>query len=236
MSGWPAERDELEELQRELAERAAAAAPWRPDEAASIGGVFFASARSGDRAWAAAVRLDPGGETTSAVVRGIARFAYEPGLLALREGALLEGALRSLPRLPDVVLVNASGRDHPRGAGLALHLGSVLGVPTVGVTDRPLLAIANAPRDERFAGAPLRLGDELVGFAVRTRRGARPVLAHSAWRTDADTARAVVAAATGRGRTPEPLRRARFLARVERARDEGRLPARWAHDPFAEGR
>jgi len=190
----------------------------------------------GDRAWAAAVRLDPGGETTSAVVRGIARFAYEPGLLALREGALLEGALRSLPRLPDVVLVNASGRDHPRGAGLALHLGSVLGVPTVGVTDRPLLAIANAPRDERFAGAPLRLGDELVGFAVRTRRGARPVLAHSAWRTDADTARAVVVAATGRGRTPEPLRRARFLARVERARDEGRLPARWAHDPFAEGR
>jgi deoxyribonuclease V len=162
----------------------------------------------------------------------VAGFPYEPGFLALREGPLLELALRSLPALPDAVLVNASGRDHPRRAGLALHLGSVLDVPTVGVTDRPLIAVAEAPGDDRFATVPLRLGGEQVGYVVRTRRGARPVVAHAAWRTDAETARDLVVAAAGRGRTPEPLRRARFLARVERARDEGRLPPKWTHDPF----
>ncbi len=41
---------------------------------------------------------------------------------------------------PDVLLVNASGRDHPRRAGLALHLGALLDLPTVGVTHRLLVA------------------------------------------------------------------------------------------------
>jgi deoxyribonuclease V len=39
---------------------------------------------------------------------------------------------------PDVLLVDATGLDHPRGAGLALHLGANLGVPSVGVTNRVL--------------------------------------------------------------------------------------------------
>jgi hypothetical protein len=45
------------------------------------------------------------------------------------------------------------------------------------------------------------------------------VAVHAAWRTDVDTAVAVVLAATRRpARTPEPLRRARTAARVARAR------------------
>jgi deoxyribonuclease V len=40
---------------------------------------------------------------------------------------------------------------------------------------------------------------------------------HPGWRTDLDTATAVVRAATRRARTPEPLRRARQLARYARA-------------------
>ena len=48
--------------------------------------------------------------------------------------------MRALPVAPEVLLVNATGRDHPRRAGLAFHLGAVLGLPTVGVTTRPLVA------------------------------------------------------------------------------------------------
>jgi len=53
-------------------------------------------------------------------------------MLALREGLLLEQAMGALPIAPEVLVVNATGRDHPRRAGLALHLGAVLGLPTVG--------------------------------------------------------------------------------------------------------
>jgi deoxyribonuclease V len=144
----------------------------------------------------------------SAVVEGVAAAPYEPGLLALREGPLLEAALRALPEMPEVVMANASGRDHPRGAGLALHLGAVLGLPSVGVTDRPLLGLI--------------LGGKEVAREVHTRAGARPVVVHSGWRTDLDCAVSVVLGSTRRARTPEPLRRARRAARQARAEAEGR--------------
>jgi hypothetical protein len=66
------------------------------------------------------------------VVPGYAGAPYEPGLLALREGAILEAAVRTLRELPDALLVDATGGDHPRRAGLALQLGAALELPTVG--------------------------------------------------------------------------------------------------------
>ena len=42
-------------------------------------------------------------------------------------------------------------------------------------------------------------------------------MVHAAWQTDAQAAVQVVLAATRRARTPEPLRRARTLARTRRA-------------------
>ena len=114
-------------------------------------------------------------------------------------------------------MVNAIGRDHPRRAGLALHLGAVLGLPTVEVTTRPLLALGTWPVDQRGATAPLLLGGEVVSYWVRTRQGARPVAIHAAWQTDAQAAVQVVLAATRRAQTPKPLRRARTLARTRRA-------------------
>lgn len=151
------------------------------------------------------------------MVTGQARAAYEPGLLALREGPLLEAAVRALPRAPEVLLVNATGRDHPRGGGLALHLGKVLGLPTVGVTHRPLLADGVWPPDEPGARSPLVLDGDTVGCWLRTRCRARPLAVHTGWRTDLDSARTVVLAAVGRVRAPEPLREARRLARRARA-------------------
>lgn len=233
MPGWPTTREDLEEAQRRLAVEDPE--PWRPpdDPPPAIGAVFVAFSTRRDpsgveRAWAAAVA------GASSAMAGAAIVApYGAGYLALREGPVLERAVRDLLAgaevALDVLVVNASGRDHPRGAGLALHLGAVLDVPTVGVTDRPLVAAPDAE-------GRLTLEDREVGRAVVTRRGARPVFAHAGWRTDVDTAVEVVRLASGRARTPEPLRQARFLARAQRARDEGRLPLGWAMDRLAEPR
>jgi deoxyribonuclease V len=138
-------------------------------------------------------------------------------LLALREGALLEAAVRALPARPDVLIVDATGRDHPRRAGLALHLGAVLGIPTIGVTHRPLLARGQWPPDVRGAAAPLVLEGELVGHWLRTRSGTRPLAVHAGWRIEPETAVKLVLAQTGQTRTPAPLREARRLARLARA-------------------
>jgi len=47
-----------------------------------------------------------------------------PRLLALRIGPLLSEVSCRLPGRPDVLLIDATGRDHPRHAGLAVHLGT----------------------------------------------------------------------------------------------------------------
>ena len=114
--------------------------------------------------------------------------------------------------MPDIVLVNATGRDHPRRAGLAVHLGAVLDLPTVGVTDRSLTATPDP--DGR-----LILDGEAVGYVVET-RSRRPVVVHAGWRTSTEAAREVVLAVTASSRTPKPIRNARQLAREARTRSE----------------
>jgi deoxyribonuclease V len=174
--------------------------------------------RAGERGWAAAVLMRGDRRLVeSAVASGETGAPYEPGLLALREGPLLEAAVRVLAEAPEVVVANATGRDHPRGAGLALHLGAVLDLPSIGVTDRPLEAGGREPGAERGATSPALLAGVEAARMLRTRAGARPVVVHAGWRTDLDTAVAVVLASTRRARTPEPLRRVRQLARNARA-------------------
>jgi len=148
---------------------------------------------------------------------GEAAAPYVPGLLAARIGGLMAAAMRGLAVLPEVLLVDATGPDHPRGAGLAIHLGAVLDIPTVGVTHRPLIGEGAWPEDLRGATSPVRIGDDVVASWVRTRRGTRPLVVHPGWRVGLDDAVGLVLELTPRRRTPEPLRLARTLARRARA-------------------
>ncbi len=158
------------------------------------------------------------------VVSGTVPAPYKPGLLALREGPLLEEAVRSLTRRPDVLLVDATGQDHPRKAGLASHLGARLDLPSVGVTHRPLLASGDLPVLERGATSPLSIDGSVVAYWVCTRSSARPVVAHAGWRTSPETAAGLVLACSSEAaRTPVPLLEARRAAREARALAEGRV-------------
>ncbi len=225
---WPKTPEELELVQRALAARTPPL--WQPKgDVRSAAGCFVCFQRGrtgpgapGDPGWAAAALIQDGTLVAVTVAHGLSSAGYASGLLALREGPLLEMAVRGLPALPEVLLVNATGRDHPRRAGLALHLGARLEIPSVGVTDRPLLAVGPSPSDEPGAVRPLRTADELVGYWVRIKRGVRPLAVHAGWRTDPETGVSIILSVTGKSRTPTPLREARRAAREARA---GRHPS-----------
>jgi deoxyribonuclease V len=220
---WPTSPEELTRAQNELA--AATPEPWRPPAGPlAIGACAVVFQRGlagrgvpGDPAWAAAAVLLRRRVVAEATVAGQAAGPYLPGLLALREGPCLEAAVRALAVYPDVLLVDATGRDHPRRAGLALHLGAITGLPTVGVTHRPLLAEGTWPDDVQGAHARLALDGDVLAAWLRTRRGARPVAVHPGWRTTLEVAIDVVRRAAFAHRTPEALRHARRLARIARA-------------------
>jgi deoxyribonuclease V len=189
-----------------------------------VGGCFAcfrsddpADGDGGETAWAGAALLGPEGDLHTVAVEGQTGGPYRPGLLALRAGPVLERAVRALPERPDVLIVDATGRDHPRRAGLSVHLGQVLDLPTVGVTHRTLRARGELPPAERGAHTPLTLDGETVGAWLRIQPRARPIAVHAAWRTDAATAVAVVIGVARKVRTPEPLRQARRVARLARA-------------------
>jgi deoxyribonuclease V len=232
--GWPTTAVELIVAQHALA--GATPEPWAPGPRLPHGAPLAIGACAvvfprhqggrgarGDPAWAAAAVLSRRRVLAQATITTSAPGPYEAGLLALREGPPLEAAVEGLAVAPDVLLVDATGRDHPRRAGLAIHLGAVTGLPTVGVTHRPLLARGDWPPDERGAHSPLRLDGVCVGAWLRTRRGARPLAVHPGWRTDLEVALDVVLSATQAHRTPEPLRHARQLARIARATNGNQL-------------
>jgi deoxyribonuclease V len=228
VSFWPRDPEVLDAEQRRLA--VLAPVQWRPPNGVlRVGASFLAFARgqqgpgdAGDRGWVGSVLMEiPDARMLGSVVLpAVAGASYDPGRLALREGPALGAALAELPVRPDVVLVDATGRDHPRGAGLALQLGAVLEVPTVGVTHRPLLARGDWPPDEVGASTPLIVDATMVGAWLRTRTRSRPLAIHAAWRTDPETAVELVQRCVAGARTPEPLRQARLIARTARARAE----------------
>lgn len=223
---WPTGEAALARAQTMLA--AASPPPWTPPPRPVVGGCWVCFPRGlsgpgapGDPAWAAAVEMRDGRLLAESAVTGVAGAAYLPGLLALRIGALLEQAVRALPSAPDVLLLDATGPDHPRHAGLAVHLGAELDLPTLGVTHRPLLGTGEWPADRRGATAPLRVDGTTVARWLRTQPGVRPLVVHPGWRVDLDTAVELVLAGTRHRRTPEPLRRARHRARSARAASGG---------------
>jgi deoxyribonuclease V len=225
VAAWPIDADALDVEQRRLA--AMRPIPWTPPPGVlRVAACYLAFTRgqqgpghAGDRGWAGAVLMElPGTRVLDRVAFPVAAGAsYDPGRLARRAGPALEAAITRLSSRPDVVLVDATGRDHPRGAGLALHLGAVLDLPTVGVTHRPLIARGAWPSDEFGASTQLLVNTTAVGAWLRTRAHARPLAIHAAWRTDPPTAVEIVLRSVTRARTPEPLRAARELARATRA-------------------
>jgi deoxyribonuclease V len=231
---WPESAAELEALQRRLAAVAETVSRWTPPAGrdAVIGAVFCAHRRgepgpgeAGEPIWLGAVLMLGRAVVERATLRSVTGAGYAPGLLALREGPALELAVRALRLAPDVLLVDATGSDHPHGGGLALHLGARLGTPTVGVTDRPLIAQGSPPGATSGSVAELRLGSALVGYQLRSAVGTRPIAVHAAWRTSPEVALEVVRLALLRHRTPEPLREARRIARALRYEETRSDPA-----------
>ena len=160
-------------------------------------------------------------DTLEPVEQRVARMAttwpYVPGLLSFRVLPMLLAAFSQLSRAPDLLLVPGNGIAHPCRFGIAAHLGVATGLPSIGVA-RHVLTGTNATQLHEMRGAfvPLRQGREQIGWLLRSKVGADPLVVSPGHRVAmASTAELVMRFVTG-FRLPEPIR----LAVQPDARDD----------------
>jgi deoxyribonuclease V len=158
-------------------------------------------------------------ETSVAV--SAANFPYVPGLLSFREIPALIKCLKKIKTPFDVMICDGQGIAHPRGLGLASHLGLIMGIPTVGCAKSRLVGAHGEVGPLRGDYAPLVLDDRCVGSVIRTRDGVKPVYVSPGHLVDVPCSRRIVLGSLTRYRVPEPVRRAHVAAGEEKRRREG---------------
>lgn len=140
------------------------------------------------------------------------KFPYVPGLLSFREAPPVLAAWEKLRIDPDAVMLDAQGVAHPRRLGLACHLGLWLDKPCLGCAKSRLVGTYDEPGPDAGDVSALMLGEEAVGWVLRSAARANPVFVSPGHRIDRDGALAVVRATLRGYRHPMPTRLAHIAA------------------------
>jgi deoxyribonuclease V len=159
----------------------------------------------------AVLRLPDLALVEAAVARRPTAFPYVPGLLSFREVPAVLDALAALQTTPQLLLCDGHGFAHPRRFGLACHLGWLLDTPCIGVGKSRLIGSFADPEQRRGAATPMLDGD-VIGAALRSRVGVKPVFVSIGHRVALDSAVALAMACVGRYRLPKTTRQAHRLA------------------------
>lgn len=222
MTAFPTPRNlkEATALQRDLAARVdLTGAP-----AARTLAALDASYKRGEALVAAAVLWDC--ETQKVREVGFAAvdpdevFPYVPGYLSFREAPAYLEALANLSEVPDLLLVDGQGVAHPRGLGIAAHLGVHLELPSLGVAKSLLYGKSAGELGEEAGNAvPLVAKGAQIGWVYRSRTGVKPLYLSPGHRVGFAEGLEFVRALPGRTKLPQPLQEAHRWA--GRARKEG---------------
>ncbi|GAB1421879.1 deoxyribonuclease V [Anaerolineales bacterium] len=140
------------------------------------------------------------------------QYPYIPGLLTFREAPVLLRAFEKVQQEPDVLIFDGMGKIHPRGIGIASHMGLFLDKPTIGCGKTHFVGEYAQPLNERGAFEWIHYKNDIIGAIVRTRVNVKPVYISVGHRTDLATAIELIMATTPKYRLPEPIRQAHNTA------------------------
>jgi deoxyribonuclease V len=137
---------------------------------------------------------------------------YIPGLLSFRECPVILAACQKLSNTPDLILVDGQGIAHPRRFGLASHLGLFLDTSTIGCA-KSILCGRHEPLGEALGSyAKLIDNGEVIGAALRTKVGVKPIYVSIGHKIDLASALFWVERCCRAYRLPEPTRLAHLAA------------------------
>jgi deoxyribonuclease V len=212
LHSWDVTPREARELQESLRTRVVAS--WKARRVRTVVGtdISFPSKRE-VLAAAVVVSFPEMKVIETRVAKGPNTFPYVPGLLSFREAPMLAEVLSDVRSDPDVILCDGQGTAHPRGMGLACHVGLIVEKPTIGCAKSKLYGTFDPPGEGKGKWSPL-LGRDggVVGAVLRTRAGVSPVFVSAGHLVSLEKALEIVLSCSPKYRIPEPLRLAHKLA------------------------
>ena len=178
-----------------------------------VGG--FDLAFSGGRAFCSGIVLDwkTLGILEAKTLLGKEKFPYIPGFLAFREAPHIIKVQGKLSEKPDLLLIDGQGICHPRGIGIASHVGVLLDKPAIGIAKSRLCGECERP-DGKGVGK-IFLEGEHVGWILKGK--GKPIFISPGHRVSVKSSLDIVSHCMKGGRLPEPLSLAHLYA--ERAKN-----------------
>jgi deoxyribonuclease V len=144
-------------------------------------------------------------------------FPYIPGLLAFREGPAVLAAWSKLQNRPDLLMFDGQGIAHPRGIGIASHMGLWLERPTIGVAKSRLYGLHGEVGPKRGNRADLLdKNKNVIGAVLRTREKTNVLYVSPGHLIDVEHAAGFVLNCIAGYRLPEPTRWAHKAAGGEK--------------------
>ena len=146
-----------------------------------------------------------------------ATYPYIPGMLTFREGPALLEAFAKLKSEPDLLIFDGQGIAHPRGMGLAAHMGIALDKPSIGCAKTRLVGEYAEPDQAAGSFSPLMYNGQTVGVVLRTRKQVMPVFISCGHRMNLKQAIDIILACCRGYRLPEPTRQAHLYVNEVRS-------------------
>ncbi|MGI4787903.1 MAG: deoxyribonuclease V [Janthinobacterium lividum] len=142
------------------------------------------------------------------------KMPYISGLLSFRETPVVLEAFTQLQTVPDLIFVDGQGQAHPRGFGIACHLGVLLDIPSIGVAQSRLYGQFDETQiAEPGKSTPLtdRTGQHVIGSVMRTKPRTNPLFISPGHKISVASATGLVLECLRGYRLPEPTRQAHSL-------------------------
>ncbi len=210
LHGWDVTTDEARQIQIEL--RHQIVQINRFDKIKTVAGVDIGIRNNVATASVVVLNFPTLQVVDGIVVESHINFPYIPGYLSFREIPPLLVAFARLQTEPDLIIVDGQGIAHPRGFGLASHLGLILDKPTIGCAKSRLCGQYTEPDLEKGAWSNLIYNHDIIGIALRTRTNVSVVYVSVGHLISLETAREVTLACCPKYRLPETTRLAHQAA------------------------
>lgn len=217
---WNVDYTGAARIQEDLAGRVILRDRSLPDRISLVAGADVSYSRGDNVMYAAVVVLDFASmETVEESSRAVTvDFPYIPGLLSFREGPALLEAFEAIRTEPEVVLFDGQGIAHPRGLGLASHMGLLLDLPAIGCAKTRLVGEHADVGGDRGDSSPLEHQGKRVGAVLRTKNRVNPLFVSQGHNISLESALEIVLSCCRGYRLPEPTRQAHLAVnRLRRA-------------------